>query len=218
MESHLDVGMVGPQLLDWDGKPGRSSMRFQTLWSLFCRAVALDRVFSKSRALGGFLMSDFYPEKPVDVDILNGWFWMVRREALFEVGALDRRFFMYGEDMDWSRRFHQAGWRVVLCPDAKARHYGGGCSEIAVDRFLIEREKANLQCWRKVHGGLSTLVYRAICCMNLFLRVLGFTLLVWFSPQKRPGAIVKQRKSAACLRWFVTLKSWNLTVQDEQSD
>jgi len=214
MEHDLDVGLAGPQLLDWDGKPGRSTMRFPTLWNLFCRAVALDRVFSKSRAFGGFLMSDFRPDAPVDVDILNGWFWIVRREALQEVGVLDRRLFMYGDDIDWSHRFHQGGWRVVLYPDAQAKHYGGGTTERAPVRFLVERERANFQYWTKFHGRTSTLTYRAICSVNHMIRITGYILLHMVRP-KRQDILVKRDKSLASLRWLLTLKFGESEVMDE---
>ncbi len=39
------------------------------------------------------------------VDALSGCFWMVRRKALKEVGLLDEDFFLYGEDIDWCKRY-----------------------------------------------------------------------------------------------------------------
>jgi GT2 family glycosyltransferase len=216
MESDPDVGIVGPRLLEWDGKPGRSTMRFPTLWNSFCRATAVDRLFSRSRALGGFLMSDFQPDRPENVDVLNGWFWMVRREALAEVGVLDRRLFMYGDDLDWCHRFRQAGWRVVLYPGAQATHYGGGTTERAPVRFSIERERANLQYWQKFHGRTSTLAYRAICSLNHLIRIAGYLALAGLSRRKRSDAVLKRRRSAACLLWLVRLNSTESEVQDER--
>jgi hypothetical protein len=39
------------------------------------------------------------------VDALSGCFWMVRWKALSEVGPLDKDFFIYGEDIDWCKRY-----------------------------------------------------------------------------------------------------------------
>ena len=217
MELNPDVGIVGPRLLGPDGRPGRSTMKFPTLWSTFCRAVALDSLFKSSRIFGGFLMSDFQPHQPVDVDILNGWFWMVRREALQEVGVLDRRLFMYGDDLDWCHRFRQAGWRVVLYPGAEARHYGGGTTERAPVRFAIEREHSNLQYWEKYHGRMSTRGYRTICGLNHFIRFVGYTALAALSHRNRSKAVLNRRKSAACLLWLAGLKSTEVEVQDERN-
>jgi GT2 family glycosyltransferase len=45
-------------------------------------------------------MTDFKHYCTTNVEVLNGWFWIMRREALEQVGNLDERFCMYGEDLD----------------------------------------------------------------------------------------------------------------------
>ncbi len=199
MESHCDVGMAGPQLVNWSGIPGRSSMKFWTLWRVFCRAIALDRVPGTPRWCRSYLSTSNRDTTPQDVDILNGWFWMVRRQAVTEVGVLDPRFFMYAEDLDWCHRFHQAGWRVVLHSDAAAIHYGGGSSARDPLRFLIERERANLQYWRKFHGRLSTLVFRFLCGLNLTVRFVGYAAVSCMPCRDHAAARLKRRYSLRCL-------------------
>ena len=100
------------------------------------------------------------------VDALSGCFWLVRREAVSHVGLLDERFFMYSEDLDWCRRFDQANWEVVFCPEAEAIHYGGASSSNAPTRFLIEMQRANLKYWRKHHGKLSLLLVWGLAAMG----------------------------------------------------
>jgi len=50
-----------------------------------------------------------------------------------------RSFFMYGEDMDWCRRFREQGWKRVFVPAAQAVHFGAASSANAPIRFYIER-------------------------------------------------------------------------------
>ena len=209
MENNADIGMAGPQLIDGNGNPGRSTMKFLTLWNVFCRAIVLDRLPFARRLFGGFLMADLRANAPLDVDVLNGWFWMLRRSAVAEVGVLDHRFFMYGEDIDWSHRFHQGGWRVVLYPGAQAVHYGGGSSERTPVRLAVEREKANLQYWRKFHGRASTLLYRALCSLNVFVRWAGFSVASLLARSSRDIVAIKRKRSAACLQWLITSKYVN---------
>ena len=114
MEQNPRVGLVGPKMLGPDGTARRSGMRFPSVWNSFLRAFALDSMFKGSKLFGGLLMSDFKFDRTRDIEVLNGWFWMTRKEALDEVGPLDERFFMYGEDIDWCKRFQLAGWRVVF--------------------------------------------------------------------------------------------------------
>lgn len=60
------------------------------------------------------------------VDAINGAFMLIRSKALREVGLLDERYWMYGEDLDWCKRFSNAGWRVVYDGRATALHLKGG--------------------------------------------------------------------------------------------
>ncbi len=83
-------------------------------------------------------MRDFDHDTTVPVEVLNGWFVLVRRSALDHVGLLDPQFFMYGEDMDWCYRIHEAGEKVVFFAGAGAIHYGGGSSSNAPLRFYLE--------------------------------------------------------------------------------
>jgi N-acetylglucosaminyl-diphospho-decaprenol L-rhamnosyltransferase len=45
-----------------------------------------------------------------------------------EVGLLDEGYWLYMEDLDWCRRFWQAGWKVFYEPAGVALHVKGGSS------------------------------------------------------------------------------------------
>ena len=44
------------------------------------------------------------------------------------IGLLDERFFMYGEDLDWCMRAHEAGWTVRYEPSIVVQHQHGAAS------------------------------------------------------------------------------------------
>ena len=46
------------------------------------------------------------------VDVINGCVWMIQQKSLSQVGLLDEAFFMYGEDIDWCKRFGEAGFKI----------------------------------------------------------------------------------------------------------
>jgi GT2 family glycosyltransferase len=52
----------------------------------------------------------------------NGCCPLVRATMIHDVGAMDERFFLYYEDVDWSFRASQRGWRHLVVPDAECRH------------------------------------------------------------------------------------------------
>ena len=123
MEEHPDIGLLGPQMRGADGSVRRSCMRLPTVWNAFCRTLAIDMLLKNTPGLRSQLMLDFHHDRIAEVEVLNGWFWVVRRDALDQVGPLDPRFFIYAEDLDWCQRFKKAGWRLVFYPEAHAVHY-----------------------------------------------------------------------------------------------
>jgi len=137
------------------------------------------------------------------VDILSGCFWVVRRDALKQVGLLDEGFFMYGEDMDWCKRFKQSGWQVVFLPEAEAIHYGGGSSSNAPIRFFLEKQRADLRYWRKHHHGMAVGAYLAISCTHHGLRSLGNAAALCLHIGDGETRRYKIRRSMTCLRWLL---------------
>ncbi|MDA8089842.1 MAG: glycosyltransferase family 2 protein [Actinomycetota bacterium] len=203
MEEHRKTGILGPQILDAHKNVQRSCMGFPTLWNSFCRALALDAVFPKSRFIGSFEMTYWPHDSTREVDIINGCFWLVRRTALQQVGVLDERFFIYGEDMDWCKRFWDDGWKVEYFYQAKAVHYGGASSSNAPVRFFIEMNRANLKYWRKHHSRPAQMGYLVIIMLHYLIRYLGAALQYATRPAGRADATFKIKRSVALLRWLL---------------
>jgi GT2 family glycosyltransferase len=203
-EQHPRTGMTGPRVIGGDGQLQRSCRGFPTLWNMFCRALALDTIFHKSRLFTGYSLSHWRHDNLRPVDILSGCFWLVRKEALTRVGRLDEDFFIYGEDLDWCKRFWNQGWEVVYVPTAEAIHYGGASSANAPLRFFIERQRADLQYWRKHHSRPAVACFFLISCLHLALRALGYSLALGLNRHKRQAYRHKVERSLACLKWMFT--------------
>jgi GT2 family glycosyltransferase len=58
----------------------------------------------------------------------TGCAMLVRRSALCDVGLLDEQFWAYAEDLDWSLRFMEQGYRLMLAPKARLWHCCGATS------------------------------------------------------------------------------------------
>jgi len=202
LEKHPDIGLLGPRMISPDGSIGQSVMRLPTVWNTICSALGLHLLFPSSKMLGGFLMEDYAYDSVDDVEVLTGWFWMLPRTALENVGGLDEQFFMYGEDIDWSHRFLKAGWRVVFYPHAEALHYGAASSAEAPTRFYIEMHRANLQYFRKHHSWPGTLGYIAATLIHELVRVVGYSIVSCFDKGQRSVALFKVSRSASCLKWL----------------
>jgi GT2 family glycosyltransferase/peptidoglycan/xylan/chitin deacetylase (PgdA/CDA1 family) len=197
------VGMIGPQMLAADGAVRRSTMRFPSVWYSFSRAVGLDVLFKESRLFGGQLMRDFDHLRTMPVEVLNGWFVVVRRSALERVGLLDPQFFMYGEDVDWCYRFVQDGEDVVFFAEVGAIHYGGASSSNAPVHFFLEMWRANWQYWQKHHGWLAQEAFLFTALLHHGIRLIGSTLRYLCLPSQRPDSAFKFKRGLVCLQWAI---------------
>lgn len=123
MDQRPNVGLAGPRLMNPDGSVQLSCFRFPSLFTPVLRRTPLGKLGWAKRQLRNFLMTDFDHRSSRPVDWVLGASMIVRRSALERVGTFDERFFLYFEDVDWCRRFWQAGYEVWYAADAEMVHY-----------------------------------------------------------------------------------------------
>lgn len=205
MDDNTKIGMAGPRVLNPDRTLQVSCRHFPSIWNNLCQSVGLNKLFPKIPFFSEPLMKYWPHDEERYVDVLSGCFWVIKREALEEVGLLDEDFFFYGEDIDWCRRFHKAGWDVVFNPSAEAIHFGGASSSNAPIRFCIEMQKADLQYWRKHHGRSGLVIYAMIIIFRHLLRLVFDSLKYMLSRRERESSSFKLKRSLACIR-FVLFK------------
>lgn len=125
--AHEKVGIVGVQLVDEEGRIGRSCARFPALWEFSVKMLGLDRLLPG--VFRGFIMDEWDHAQTREVDHVMGAFFLVRREVYERLQGFDERFFVYLEDLDFSLRARSLGWRSVYLAEAKVYHKGGGTSD-----------------------------------------------------------------------------------------
>ncbi len=203
LEEHPAVGLVGPKVLAGDGQVQLTCGRLPTVWNTLCRFVALDRVLSRWPMFSGFQMRHATYDRCMAVEVLSGCFWLARREAVDEVGGLDERFFFYAEDIDWCKRFRDAGWHIEFVPDATATHFGGGSTSNNPLRFSVEILRANLTYWQKHYGNLGRAAYYLLALGQHGTRLIARGLVVLTGLPKGDDSKQKLRESFFCLRWLL---------------
>ena len=105
------------------------------------------------------------------VDVVTGCFMLVRQEAIEQVGMMDERFFMYGEETDWCYRFKKNGWLVVFTPTTEITHYSGASTKQRRTEMILQLWGSMLLFFKK-HK--NPLIYATACflvAVFLLLRV-----------------------------------------------
>ena len=121
MKKNKDIGLVGPQLLNFDGSPQQSCFGFYNSIIIGYRRVGY--LPFKKRILRSFMLENKDLSVIQSVDWLMGSALMARREAINKVGFMDEKFFLYFSDVDWAKRFWENGYKVIYYPLVQIYHY-----------------------------------------------------------------------------------------------
>ena len=138
------IGACGPRLLNTDGSLQHSVWRNPpTAWEIVVSGIGIWRLIPR-RLRGELLLGGHWDHaRRRAVPMLFGAAILARRKMIDEVGGLDERFHMYGEDDEWCLRTTRAGWRLMFEPDAGVIHHGGQFSLLRWDSDEKLRVKLN---------------------------------------------------------------------------
>lgn len=135
MESRNDIDILGCQLLNEAGKITASCARFPTPLKIFFDASGLSkiapRIFKPAT-----LMTDWNHKTSRKVPQVMGAFMWMRRNVFEKIGYFDERFFVYFEELDFSKRLSDAGGISFFNAVIQAIHSGGGTTD-AVKSFRL---------------------------------------------------------------------------------
>lgn len=139
LEEHPDVGIVAPTVRSNDGSiqltfgplPTLLSVVGSTLGVRSRLAALLETVPLLGTPLRPWLASAGHAVEGSevcqvrDVATVSGVCLATSKRVFQDVGPFDERFFMYLEDVDWSKRVREAGWRIVRLPHVGIQHASG---------------------------------------------------------------------------------------------
>lgn len=146
MEGDSSIGALGCKVILPDGSLDKACRRsFPTFSVSFYRMTGLSRLFPKSKRFGKYNLTYLNKNETYEVDSLVGAFMLVRSDAIHEVGLLDEKFFMYGEDIDWCYRIKSHGWKIMYYSEAEIIHYKGGSNS------TLEKSRLTTEFYRSMY-------------------------------------------------------------------
>lgn len=123
LQSHPQVGIVGPKILNYRHQPFSSFQRFLDVKKLFLGSKYLKHVLNVERYRMNYPSYNFTAIQ--DVEWVSGACLAVRRDVFEKVGFWDENYFLYYEDMDLCYQVFKSGYRVVYYPEAEITHLFG---------------------------------------------------------------------------------------------
>jgi hypothetical protein len=189
LERHPRAGLAAPRVVGTDGCPERSVGLFPTPGREWAHSWLLDHLGWPGRWAS-------LPGQVAPVDWVSGCAWLLRAEAARAVGPLDEGYFMYGEDVDYCRRLHDAGWSVLAVPRVEWVHAVGTGSR-RTGLVAADGGAALVRYFAKFHPDLPQARVRALLLRGWRLR------RIWRTVRARLGDV---ESAAAARRYEIAIE------------
>jgi N-acetylglucosaminyl-diphospho-decaprenol L-rhamnosyltransferase len=137
-EANPGHGIYGGRTLRPDGTVERSSCwNLPTVWSTACFALGLSTLFPRSRFFDPESIGGWDRDSVREVGMVTGCLLLVPRTTWDRLGGLDERYFVYGEDADFSARARAIGCRPIITPATEVVHAVGVSSSSGNKTVLL---------------------------------------------------------------------------------
>ena len=164
LETHSDVGMVGPCLRDLKGDiDGSSARRMYTMSVAIClEMMRLHKLPWIGPVIQRRLYSPYDFAATQEVEAISGAAMLVRRELLEKLQGFGDSFLHFGEDVDLCFRIRAAGWKLVFDASVTMIHIGGQSTKQTTGRMAVNGYFSNQEFFRRCYGRWHALLYRLI--------------------------------------------------------
>lgn len=120
MDEHPDAGLAMPQVRYFDGRHQPTCRLLPSPFDLIAKRHRVFMSLAKHRRQK-YLLELWRRDHVANLPFLTGCFMFFRRSILEGLGGFDPRYFMYGEDVDLSRRAHLMS-QTLFVPQIEVFH------------------------------------------------------------------------------------------------
>ena len=117
LKSDSSIGIVGIKMFDGNKKYLPSAGNFPNFKNLFQMKKLLE--------IGTAFITDTFTEEWYKVDWLSGSFLLVPTQVFEEIKGFDEDYFLYVEDVDFSKKMADKGYERVFLPNFSYIHFVG---------------------------------------------------------------------------------------------
>ncbi len=185
LNTHPDVGVVGPRLLNTDGSLQPSCREFPNLLTHLIGMVEVYRIGWVRRLLHRWLPSLGEHSTARYVDWLSGACLLVRRSAIDSAGWLDERFFLYSEELEWQYRMAQHGWRAWYEPSAQIVHRGGASTSSLPGQRIVWQYDSLFRFYRMYHNRFQLITLRGLVWLVTLPKIVILAIAGWRNSRRQ---------------------------------
>ena len=150
------AGIAGARLVYGNGRFQHSAFHFPGLTQLMFDLFSLPQRLYETRLNGRYPHRYYEPDRaPFSVDFPLGATMMVRAAVAETTHGFDESFHMYCEEIDWSWRVRQAGWKIYTVPAAEVVHFGGESTRQIPAQSVIDLWRSRARLYHRHHGPLT---------------------------------------------------------------
>ncbi|MFC2101094.1 glycosyltransferase family 2 protein [Bacteroidota bacterium] len=175
IESHADVSLVGPKLLNSDGSRQLSVWKFPRIKYILAEMLYLNKLTPDR-----FYMSNKMDE-PFEVESISGAAMLFKKDLLDEVGLLNEYLFWI-EDVDFCYRIKKKGGSVYYLPQTEVIHHIGGSAKTNYTISLSNQIFNKIKFYKVHQNTIKKTIVVFLSFINASIRFIIFGLL---SPFKR---------------------------------
>lgn len=168
MQAHPRAGTCGGKLVFPDGSLQHSAFHFPTLTQIVLDFFPLNWRLTDSRINGRYPRAWYVRGEPFRIDHPLGADFLVRREAVEQVGWLDEKFFLNCEEIDWAMRIQRAGWETWCVPRAEIVHYEAQSKKQFRDESFVNLWRARIYLFNKHYSRAFNWTMRRIVRAGLW--------------------------------------------------
>jgi len=114
MQEHVDVGLIMPRVLSFEGELQFLCKRIPSPIELVARRFLPEMFWLNTNMRHRYEMHDKNYNKIFEAPTLSGCFMFLRTQVLGTIGLFDERYFMYMEDIDLSRRMYKRSKNIYF--------------------------------------------------------------------------------------------------------
>lgn len=178
LDTHPDIGVVGPKGFFRDGTPHLSAMHRWNLFNILIWRLGPYGIVRK-------FYDKFSSYKEDDVMYISGACLMIRRKIYTAIGGYDPNFFLTIEDVvDLCIRVKKKGYRVVFYPTADVIHLGGRSHQDTPYVAMYYSYKGSLYFVKKHKGPFFEFILRMLFVIGVSIKA-SFAFILSFLLSKR---------------------------------